>query len=325
MRTTKYYKLVGWKYVVERKMDIVLEHELVNKASNLLAILSKKDALTIFLLAKDGLKAETNTPEKVGLTRKQYYTRLKQLVDTGLIDKSGDAYVHTTLGVLIHQNHLIGLLDHVRNVKQMKMIDALKRAGQFSENDISNFVGKISGKSLASSVVPHVQILTSYEDMVSVFIERIQFAKKEVFLATRFLNELIVNNILLKVKAGLNVKVVADSKLLKEYMSQSATKLQMLDKNFIERANVAMNPYYPTSEINRRVTDVPFSFVIFDQKEVGIELVNSHNPDQFSGALLIKDETVALELIKHYESLWKASESFADVINKHVGSESKIA
>jgi len=123
-------------------MNTVLEHELVNRTTDLLSILSKKDALTIFLLAKDGLKAQTDTPQKIGLTRKQYYTRLKQLVDCGLIDKYGDTYQHTTLGAIIHQEHVLQLLEHVRNVKQMKMVDALKRTRQFSEDDIAKFVDK---------------------------------------------------------------------------------------------------------------------------------------------------------------------------------------
>ncbi len=311
-------------------MDSVLEHEIVNKATGLLSILSKKDALSIFLLAKDGLKAETDTPQKIGLTRKQYYTRLKQLVDAGLIDKSGDIYLHTTLGTFVHQKHILELLEHVKNVKQMKMIDTLKRTSQFSEEDIATFVGKLTGSSLASSAVLHVQVLKSYEDMVSVFIERVQFSKKEILLATRFLNELVVNNILMKARGGLNVKVVADSrlldeydKLLKQYTGESVEKLSTNNKNSLERANVTMNPYYPAAEINRRVTDVPFSFVIFDKKEVGVELVDSRNSGQFSVALMIKDETAATEFINYFERLWETSEDFADVITNHIESKSK--
>jgi hypothetical protein len=285
-------------------MDTVLEHELVNKASNLLAILSKKDALTIFLLAKDGLKAETNTPEKVGLTRKQYYTRLKQLVDTGLIDKSGDAYVHTTLGVLIHQNHLVGLLDHVRNVKQMKMIDALKRAGQFSENDISNFVGKISGKSLASSAVPSVRMMWKYEDMVSTAVERINFAESEILLASRFTNEMIINAMIRKANAGLDVKVIADTDLVRQFIRSASDQLNVVDKNSLERLNVVGNPWYPAGSVQRRYTIVPFSFITFDGKEVGVEIVDARNPTKFAGCMLIKDEMFCKEIRTEFNKLW---------------------
>jgi len=289
---------------LESAMTSVLDRELVNKTTNILSILSKKDALSIFLLAKDGLKAETNTPQKVGLTRKQYYTRLKQLVDSGLIDKSGDEYTHTTLGSFVHQKHIMELFEHTKNVKQMKMVDTLKRTRQFSEDDIANFVGKIAGKSLATSNRPMVRVLTNYEDMVSVMIERIQFTKTEILLATRYINELIVNNILMKVKAGLDVRVVADATLFKEYVSDAGMQLKAVDKNQDERLKVTTNPYYPAQDINRRVTDVPFSVMIFDRKEVALELVDSHNIGRFKCALLMNDETLVDEFVKYFESLW---------------------
>ncbi len=296
---------------LESVMSSGLDRELVNKTTNILSILSKKDALSIFLLAKDGLRAETNTPQKVGLTRKQYYTRLKQLVDSGLIDKSGDEYTHTTLGSFVHQKHVLELFEHAKNVKQMKMVDTLKRTRQFSEDDIANFVGKIAGKSLATSNVPMVRVMANYEDMVSVMIERIQFTKKEVLLATRYINELIVNNILMKVKAGLDVRVVADATLFKEYVTDGGAQLKAVDKNQDERLKVTTNPYYPSQDINRRVADVPFSVMIFDRKEVALELVDSHNIGRFKCALLMNDETLVGEFVKYFESLWEQPQGSA--------------
>ncbi|MDE1870419.1 MAG: hypothetical protein KGH71_05585, partial [Candidatus Micrarchaeota archaeon] len=53
-------------------------------------ILSKKDALTVFLKVAGGLKSDLDTPGNIGLTKKQYYTRLKRLVDLGLAQKNGE-------------------------------------------------------------------------------------------------------------------------------------------------------------------------------------------------------------------------------------------
>ncbi len=108
----------------------------VKELCKLLAILSKFEALTIFLLAKNGLKAETDTPGKIGLTRKQYFTRLKQLVDSGLIEKRDGSYFHTTMGAFVYEKHLVSLLEGVKNAKEMRMIDVLKQANNFSEDDI---------------------------------------------------------------------------------------------------------------------------------------------------------------------------------------------
>jgi len=283
-----------------------LEQELVNKTTNLLSILSKNDALTIFLLAKDGLKAETDTPQKIGLTRKQYYTRLKQLVDSGLIDKTGDIYSHTTLGNFIHERHLLVLLEHVNNVKKMQMADVLKRTKQFNEEEIMNFIGRTNGN-LTEQVQQFANIIWTYEDMVNMFVERTQFAKNEILLATRYLNETIINNVMLRAKSGIQVKVIADSKLIQNYVKEAGDNLKTPDKNTLERIKVVANPWY-SSNVTRRFTEVPFSFVVFDRKEVGVELVNSKATDSFKASIFVKDEELARNLQEFYSTLWNNAE-----------------
>ncbi|MFY3739713.1 MAG: putative transcriptional regulator [Candidatus Nitrosomirales archaeon] len=290
---------------LETVMSSELDLELVNKTTNILSILSKKDALTIFLLVKNGLKAETNTPQKVGLTRKQYYTRLKQLVDSGLIDKSGDEYIHTTLGSFVHQKHVLELFEHTKNVKQMKMVDTLKRTKQFSEDDITNFLGKIAGKNLtASTTLSKCRLISTYEDMVSALVERINFAQSEVLLASRFTNELIINAMARKANAGVDVKIVADTDLVKQFINSARDKLQVVDEHSLERVNVAGNPWYAAGDMERRYTHIPFSFMTFDGKEAGLEFVDAHNPGKFNTCMLVEDETICKELRTRFNALW---------------------
>ena len=286
-------------------MSSGLDRELVNKTTNILSILSKKDALSIFLLAKDGLKAETNTPRKVGLTRKQYYTRLKQLVDSGLIDKSGDEYTHTTLGSFVHQKHIMELFEHTKNVKQMKMVDTLKRTRQFSEDDIANFVGKIAGKNLtASTTLTKCRLISTYEDMISGLVERINFAQSEILLASRFTNELIINAMIRKANAGLDVKIVADTYLVKQFINSARDKLEVVDEHSLERVNVAGNPWYAAGEMERRYAHIPFSFITFDGKEASVEFVDAHNPNKFNGCMLVQDEMFCKEFRTRFMELW---------------------
>lgn len=297
-----------------------LEQELVNKTTNLLSILSKKDALTIFLLAKDGLKAETDTAQKIGLTRKQYYTRLKQLVDSGLIDKTGDIYSHTTLGTFVHERHLMALLEHVKDVKKMQMVDVLKRTKEFNEEEIMNFIGRTNG-TLTKQVQQFANIIWTYEDMVNMFVERTQFAKNEILLATRYLNDTIINNVMLRAKSGIQVKVIADSKLIQNYGKEAGDNLKTLDKNALERIKVVANPWYP-SNITRRFTEVPFSFVVFDGKEVGVELVNSKAADIFKASIFVRDEELARNLQELYSNLWNnAEEDISKLIDPQVVSQ----
>lgn len=290
-------------------MDPVLEPKLVNRLTDLLTILSKKDALTIFLLAKDGLKAEADAPEKIGLTRKQYYTRLKQLVDNGLIDKYDDAYVHTTLGTFVHQKHLLELIEQVKNAEQMKMVDTLKRTRQFSEDDITSFVGKVTGMNLGTSTIPQARLTWSYEDMMSTVMEYMHLAKSEIFLATRFANDLVINNIAKKVNAGLHVKIIVDWNIMESYFESAGTKVAVSDKNSTERLNVTSNPYYPQpGNIARKFMDIPYCVIILDRKQAGIEIIDRNAPHKFNGAIFMKDETFATEITKIFNNWWDVAE-----------------
>ena len=105
-------------------------------SSKLLVVISKFDALTIFSMAKDGIEADVFAPSKIGLTRKQYYTRLMQLKDAGLIEKKGNMYYQTTKGSFLYEKCVNAAIHAIRNSKQMAMIDVLKRQGRFTEEDL---------------------------------------------------------------------------------------------------------------------------------------------------------------------------------------------
>ena len=117
--------------------------EIIRNACKLFSVLSKQDALHLFIRAKDGLYSNKDSPGLNNLTRKQYYTRLRNLVDVGLIKKDGDSYTHTTFGSLIYQNYLAMMLHGVKNLKHIQMIDALKETQTLSNDDVTNMMNVV--------------------------------------------------------------------------------------------------------------------------------------------------------------------------------------
>ena len=108
----------------------------VAAVTQILKVLAGSDALVILSLARDGIEAHTRTYSNLSLTRKQYYTRLEQLKNAGLIEKRGRFYFQTTMGSFLDENCIKSVVHAVINKKQMHMIDVLKRAGNFSEEDL---------------------------------------------------------------------------------------------------------------------------------------------------------------------------------------------
>ena len=295
--------------------DLLVDMELVKNFTKLFSILSKKDTFTIFLFASRGLKAESSTLQTIGLSRKRYYTRLKHLTDAGLVTKSEGGYSHTTLGHIIYQKYLIGLMKQIANTKQMKMIDTLKRTKQFSEEDITKFVEKVTDSANVAENIsaPRIEIAWTLEDMISATVERVEFCKNEILIAARSFNEIIINNILRKTSSGnIKVKVIADVSLIEEYIKMNENRdLDLDDKNAIERSNVLTNPWYPNnSNIDRRIASVPYNMCILDSMDLGLELIDWNEPTKFHGVVFIKDEYMAKIMRDFYYKIWDIAASF---------------
>ncbi len=267
---------------------------------NVFNALSKPDAITIFLLAKEGLQAETEAPYKIGLTRKQYYTRLKQLVDLALIERIEGVYYHTALGSLVYDKHIVELSNSLAYKKELKMIDLLKKSNEFTTDEITKFLAKVAGDRADIKC----ELIWSWEAMVNTLVDRINKAEKEVLLASRLYEERIINAIIHRSKL-IDARVIVDIPLFKSYFKKHAANIKK-DKHFEERINTAANPWYDT-KVDRRFTHLPFSMIIIDGKECAIELVDASNSKEFYACILIKDEKIAKGIRNRYNDIWGLS------------------
>jgi hypothetical protein len=287
---------------------------LIKKSAKLLSVLSHWDNLSIFMFASSGqLMAETASLQKLKLSRKVYYTRLKQLIDAGLVEKAEGIYRHTSLGNIVYQNHIVRLVEELKNTKQLKIIDTLTHAGQFSEDDIARFVSQISGSpsdffitdtmSSSSSSPAKIEVAWNYQDMLSAIVQRVESCKSEILLATRSFNEVIINSILRKANSGIDVKVLADSSLVKLYAEVADNNLIKLNRNSSESIDTITGPWH-LKETQRRLTTIPCSMIVFDGAEVGIEIVNGNEPTQFYSTIFIKDERTSKTMVDFYHKMW---------------------
>jgi hypothetical protein len=295
-------------------MKLTLDRELIKKSAKLLSVLSHWDNLSIFMFASSGqLMAETASLQKLKLSRKVYYTRLKQLIDAGLVEKAEGIYRHTSLGNIVYQNHIIRLVEELKNTKQLKIIDRLTHAGQFSEDDIARFVSQISGSpsdffitdtmSSSSSSPTKIEVAWNYQDMLSAIVQRVESCKGGILLATRSFNEVIINSILRKANSGIDVKVLADSSLVKQYAEVADNNLIKLNRSSSESIDIITGPWQ-FKKIQRRLTTIPCSMIVFDGAEVGIEIVNGNEPTQFYSTIFIKDERTSKTMVDFYHKMW---------------------
>jgi predicted transcriptional regulator len=292
--------------------NLASDQQTEKNSLKLLSILSRRDNMTIFMSAADkqGLNADLSTPQHLGIGKKTYYMRLKQLTTAGLIRKFDGTYIHTTLGTVVYQKYF-DLLNHLRNVKHFKMIDALKSSKEFSDDDIKDFVSRLvlenTSFTNSSDINTHVNILWKYDEMVSAIIQSIELCRNEILLASKYTNELIINSVLHKARAGIKVKVITDRSLVRKFFElDQQNMLNKEDKNALERNTVVGNPWYP-GNIDRRITDLPFSMIILDGKEVGLELVHANDPKTFHGVIFIRNHKIADIMTSYYGKIWESS------------------
>ena len=98
-------------------------------AEDIFAILGDKQSVDILGAPSTGFLSSKGIPNQ---TKKQYYVRLKRLVDIGLIEKQHRIYKLTSFGTIVYENHAKTMDKIIPNYWQIKSFDILKSRNDFS-------------------------------------------------------------------------------------------------------------------------------------------------------------------------------------------------
>src|ERR671921_1019604 len=317
----------------------------VSSSLKLFSVLSKPDNMKIFLAAKEGIKVHLFTSTHLQLSRKQYYKSLKRLKDIGLIQKLKGVYCHTSFGKIVYQKNIIDIEEYARYSDGMQVLDAIKSTtsrGDSSllpvEDRFMTFIEKLTNmRDGRANTSKKIEVVWTYEQMVSLLLECIDLCKEEILIATRISPEIIIKTIQQKSKVGTKVRVLADEGLVSEYFKLHTTdnlSLDSQDKNAEERRKVISNPWYPEEKnIERKICKVPFGMIIIDGKEIGIELVDQNDPHRFKAAILLRDENTCATMKEYYQRIWDGASSdirqlkdqLADKKNDQILSKTHVA
>ena len=255
--------------------------------------------------------------EKLQMSKIEYHKALKRLKMQGLLEKRDGIYYHSMAGCTLYRQ-VIELIAHLsKHQRELKIVSILKKTGQFSDKEIRKFIEQVRKADNHFCIFGGAVINNSYEDMVVAVRERVELAPSEILIATRIYSDEIIASLIFSVKRGVKVRVLVDEKLIAEYrrvyfrnMQKSGSQVRV-DNHGEERIQVVEDPWYHSGvKIERRVGTVPFSLIILDRKEVGIESVNSQNPNMFTeGIAAIGSSQICDAMLKLYEKWWANSHS----------------
>ena len=255
------------------------------------------------------------------MSNKQYYKALHKLKLLGLLEKRDGIYHHSISGSILYKQVVQQIAQLSKHQREFKIISFLKNSGQFSDDEVRKFVEQITKddnlfpKPEGAHVFPN--IINSHEDIIKTLCKMIELANNEILIATRISLDEVIASLIESIKLGVKVRVLVDERLIAEYRrfyypdKEKSDSPAHVDKYAEERKKVVENPWYQSGvKIERRVGKVPFGLIILDRNEIGIELVDSYDPDKFSAGLLVKDSSqIADAMLKLYEEMWSNSYS----------------
>lgn len=279
--------------------------ETLDQCIDLFSVFTDLDTLHVFMLAEKGINNSNRAMKELGLTPKRYYSRLKELVDVGVLEKVNGIYVYTPTGEILHK---LGqtLMNFVDNRQRIGLLLSLSKSDALSEEErqkINSMIVRNTGvgKMLGSMIngIPQEKMfkISEYKTLVETLAREIASSKKSVFLSTRYVDLLVVDECLKAFGRGIDIKVLSS----KEGMSKKMNKLRMMlsPKIFIKIFEISEETNI--SDVLRE-TEVPFSFCIIDGYKCLFEFPIIGG--EFSIAFKLEDEKTSAKFTQLFTSIW---------------------
>ena len=118
--------------------------EKYSDAQQILSVLASADVFKLFVYGERGFVFSLFLLEKLRMSKKQYYNALHKLKILGLLEKTDGLYHHTVSGSILHEQVVQQLVQLSKHQRELKIIDVLKKTGQYSDDEIRKFIEQIT-------------------------------------------------------------------------------------------------------------------------------------------------------------------------------------
>ena len=231
-----------------------------------LNVLSSQDGLALFLYAKNGLPSSKKAIQDLGLTQKRFYSRLKVLLDVGLIEKVEGCYQYTTLGEAVSK---LGIyLGHViDNKERLSLLDQLNKNKSLSSSDVDEIKSLVIEQSgvlkgalnlILDGDDKKVEVISSYEVLVEILVNKINSSQNRILLASKYFDTRVIDATLKANKRGVEFKVI----MAKENLTR---KIEMLKLFLSPKLMLALMEFSNNGAENSvREFELDYSYCVID-------------------------------------------------------------
>ena len=276
-------------------------------AEDVFAILGDSQSVEILDAASIGLQSSSNG---IGnQTKKQYYVRLKRLVDIGVIEKRQSIYKLTSFGSIVYENHLKTMNKIMPNYWQIKSFDILKSRNDFpfeqKEKIINEYVETTGLKGVINTTqLSSFSVAKRFDDLIIEVLKVLDNAEKEVYFSTRYHDPHISTKVFEKIGKGVTIhildgnpeQITVESRLAAIIRTPPNRETAELVKKIVKSPRFDL----------KRLPDLPQSFMVVDGIQVVYDTVNFINPEQFTIAISKYDDSyMAQQFIEYFKLLSK--------------------
>src|SRR6476620_10389590 len=275
-------------------------------SEDIFAILGDKQSVEILDAASGGFLSSNGIPNQ---TKKQYYVRLKRLVDIGLIEKQRRIYKLTSFVSIVYENHLKTMEKIIPNYWQIRSFDILKNRNDFpieeKEKIINEYVESTGLRDVINTThLSSFSVVKRFDDLIVEILKVLDNAQKEVYFATSYHNPHVSSKVFEKIGKGVTIHIL-DGNPEQITVESRLTAIIRTPPNR-ETAEVVKNIVKSPRFDLKRLPHLPQSFMVVDGIQVVYDTVNFINPEQFTIAISKYDDAyMAQQFIEYYKLLSK--------------------
>lgn len=274
----------------------------------ILTALSNEDALSIFFYLKNGVGSSKDAIQILNLTQKRFYSRLKDLLDVGLIEKVEGKYKYTALGEAVSRLDFY-MMQVLENKERLALIDQLNKNSSLPSADIDQLRDVIIQQSGVIEGALHqilygnqskVEPFTDFDKGVDMLIKAINSSKNTILLASRYFHTGVMEATHKADKRGVKVKVVMG----KENLTK---KIEMIKLFLSPKLIKSMNEFANDGVENKiRETDLQYSYCVIDDDKCFFEFPSFE--DQPSIGFFVTDKKINCKFKELFNAQWEKGE-----------------
>lgn len=275
-------------------------------AEDIFAILGDKQSVEILDAAFTGFLSSNGIPNQ---SKKQYYVRLKRLVDIGLIEKQHRTYKLTSFGSIVYENHVKTMDKIIPNYWQIKSFDILKNRNDFpveqKEQIINEYIETTGLKDVINTThLSSFSVVKRFDDLIVEILKVLDNAEEEVYFATSYHDPHVSSKVFEKIGKGVTIhildgnpeQITVESRLAAIIRTPPNRETAEMVKKIIKSPRFDL----------KRLPNLPQSFMVVDGIQVVYDTVNFINPEQFTIAISKYDDAyMAQRFIEYFKLLSK--------------------